>query len=204
MNTIIILFALIAFFVAVGIIVLALIANWSLFKKAGRQGWESIVPFYSTWVLVEICGLNWWWFLLVMATNIVSFISADLATVASLVSIFAGFNCYYNLAKKFRKSDSVAVLAGIFSGIFIFIFAFSKNEIYYDEEMVSSNGVFPGDPKETTGTTNVDNSSEFGKAEMQIRVCTGCGCKIEDNHKFCSVCGKEQLVQAEKSEQNEQ
>lgn len=35
------------------------IGLWKLFKKAGKQGWEAIIPFYNTYVLVEISGLNW-------------------------------------------------------------------------------------------------------------------------------------------------
>lgn len=45
--------------------------------------------------------------------------------------------------------DTVWGGIGIFSFIFTFIFAFSKNETYYATEKVSSNGVFPGESKET-------------------------------------------------------
>ena len=46
------------------LIVVEIVAKWKLFKKAGRNGWESLIPIYSSWVLVEISSLNWWWFLL--------------------------------------------------------------------------------------------------------------------------------------------
>ena len=52
---------------AIAIVIVEIIGRWKLFKKAGRNGWESIVPFYSNWVYVEIAGLNWWYFLLVSA-----------------------------------------------------------------------------------------------------------------------------------------
>ena len=108
-----ILFGLIILFVCVGLVVILTITNWKLFKKAGKEGWEAIIPFYNSWVLVEISGLSWWWFLLILAPNIAGFINEDIAGLASLASTFATFNCYYNLAKKFRKSTSTAVLAGI-------------------------------------------------------------------------------------------
>lgn len=196
LGGILILFGLILLFVSVALVVIGIIANWNIFKKAGKEGWEAIIPFYNTWVLFEISGLNWWWFLIALSPVVISFMGifvilflkvdgSGLSTLANLVSMFTWFNCYYNLAKKFRKDTTTAVLAGIFNFIFIYIFAFSKKEIYYADEKVSPNGVIPGNENSTqtsNATTNEDN---------QIMVCTGCGCKIENNHKFCSVCGKE-------------
>jgi hypothetical protein len=37
---------------------------WRLFEKAGREGWEAIVPLYSTYVQLKIVGKPWWWLLL--------------------------------------------------------------------------------------------------------------------------------------------
>ena len=31
--------------------ILTLVAEWMIFKKMGRQGWEGIVPIYNTYVL---------------------------------------------------------------------------------------------------------------------------------------------------------
>src|SRR5262245_38831104 len=39
---------------------------WKTFEKAGRQGWEGIVPFYNMYVLTQIVGRPWWWFLLTL------------------------------------------------------------------------------------------------------------------------------------------
>ena len=33
--------------------ILTLVAEWMIFKKMGRQGWEGIVPFYNTYVLCQ-------------------------------------------------------------------------------------------------------------------------------------------------------
>ena len=54
------------------ILILMIIATCKFYKKAGKSGWETIVPFYCNWVLVEIAGLNWWWFLLLISSWIVS------------------------------------------------------------------------------------------------------------------------------------
>ena len=47
-----------------------------------------------------------------------------------------------NIAKKFNKSNGMAVLSGIFSFIFILIFGYSKNEVYDKNISVSKNGIF--------------------------------------------------------------
>lgn len=43
--------------------ILTLVAEWMIFKKMGRQGWEGIVPFYNTYVLCQELYGNGWKFL---------------------------------------------------------------------------------------------------------------------------------------------
>ena len=56
-----------------------------MFEKAGRKGWEAIVPFYSAYVMQELSGKPKWWVvllfipiinLIVGATIIIEFIKA--------------------------------------------------------------------------------------------------------------------------------
>ena len=68
--------------------VAALVAYWKLYKKAGKPGWASIVPFYHDYVLCEIAGMNGWMFLL-------SFVPIANFVLAVLVC--------KNLAKAFNK-----------------------------------------------------------------------------------------------------
>ena len=44
--------------------ILVLVAEWHVFKKAGRHGWAAIVPFYNMYVLSDIVWGNGWLFLL--------------------------------------------------------------------------------------------------------------------------------------------
>jgi signal peptidase I len=44
-------------------LVLVYAGNWALFKKAGRHGWEAIIPFYSSYVMLKISGRPGWWLL---------------------------------------------------------------------------------------------------------------------------------------------
>lgn len=43
--------------------ILTLVASWMVFRKMGRQGWEGIVPIYSTYVLCQELYGNGWKFL---------------------------------------------------------------------------------------------------------------------------------------------
>ena len=50
--------------IATGIIMI--VSNWKIFKKAGLEGWEALIPFYNLWCLVKISGLEWWFFLIII------------------------------------------------------------------------------------------------------------------------------------------
>ena len=52
------------FFVAIiyiAILVLYIASFWKLFEKAGRPGWEAIIPFYNIYMLFKIGGKPGWW-----------------------------------------------------------------------------------------------------------------------------------------------
>lgn len=58
------------------IAVLAVVAMWKLFTKAGKPGWAAIIPFYNTYCLFDISFGNGWLFLLclVPCVNIVMYV----------------------------------------------------------------------------------------------------------------------------------
>lgn len=197
--------------------IVSIIALWKLFNKAGKKGWYSIIPFYSSWVLIEIAGLNWWWFLLIISNSIVSVLDIEgLYTIASLVSLFASFNCYYNISKKFNKETGYSVCAGIFSFIFVLIFGFSKKEVYDINIPVSKNGVFgksevasysnSNNSFSQAAPNNIDNnvSQEMNNSNLEtldneniineeVIFCGNCGTKFAIGDKFCPNCGKQRL-----------
>ena len=47
----------------IAIAVVAIIAMWKIFTKAGKPGWAAIVPIYNYIILLEIIGRPWWWLL---------------------------------------------------------------------------------------------------------------------------------------------
>ncbi len=94
-----------AFLVIMMFILLVVVASgWKLFEKAGVAGWKFIVPFYNVWVLVEICGKPWWWFLLILFVPGVNIVFNLLLSLA--------------LAERFGKSSMFGI--GIFFLPFVF------------------------------------------------------------------------------------
>ena len=62
-----------------------LVATWKLYSKAGRPGWASLIPIYTTVVFCRICGRSGWLTLALMipGVNVIVSImlSVDLARV---------------------------------------------------------------------------------------------------------------------------
>ena len=44
--------------------VIHFLGTWKLYKKAGRQAWEALVPVYNAVILMKIIGRPWWWTIL--------------------------------------------------------------------------------------------------------------------------------------------
>ena len=93
--------------------VILIIAQWKIYEKAGREGWESIVPIYNIYVLFEICGKPGWWtiFVVVPCINIVGIVFLIIA--------------YMELAKRFGKSEGFGLGLAFLGFIFIPILGFS-------------------------------------------------------------------------------
>lgn len=174
-----IILALILGILVIAYLIFYLVCLWKLFKKAGKNGWEAIIPFYSTYVLVEIAGLNWWYFLIALSGNIFIILEIEgFSFYTTIAGYVANFFIFYNLAKKMHKEPiNTAILGTLFSGIMIPILALSKNSEYDNSVEVSPNGPI-GDTKEN----NTNNKPE--------RFCLGCGIKLKQNAAFCENCGK--------------
>lgn len=184
--------ALLVLGLAISIIVLLILAEWKLFKKAGRHGWESLIPFYSSWVLVDIAGLKWWWFLFLIIEFTLKFNIGGFFLSFNIAKIFGIFNCYYNIAKKFGKDNSTCIASGIFPTIFACIFAFSKNEVYDINIPVSDNGIFGGDVFVNKNDGN-NNDSDEKEDHNSFSYCVNCGLKLGNDIKYCPKCGKKKI-----------
>lgn len=164
----------------IAFVVFYLIGLSKLFKKAGKPGWAAIVPFYNTYILVEIAGLNWWWFLIAIIGIVFKSSDSDgLEFVVSLASIAVNFFIFYNLGKKFKQNPTTFGILGAFFEPFIcMILGFSDKYVYDASIPVSPNGPI-GEEKENSSTSNEPE-----------RFCLGCGQKLKPGVQFCENCGK--------------
>ncbi len=99
--------------------VVAIVAMWKIYTKAGKPGWASIVPLYNLYVLFEVAGYNGWMFLL-MCIPFVNFIMMILL--------------YVKLAKAFGKSGGFAVGLIFLPFIFLLILAFGSAQYVGTEQ----------------------------------------------------------------------
>ena len=76
------------------IFLLVIIAWWKIFEKAGRPGWEAIIPFYNFYILLKIVGKPGWWLILV------------LIPLVNLIIIIWTYNM---LSKSFGKDEAFTV-----------------------------------------------------------------------------------------------
>ncbi len=107
------------------IAIFMIVCHWKIFKKAGRQGWEAVIPIYSTWVLFEIVGLKGWYVLL-------NFIPVVGSIIFFIFSIIASIR----LAKCFGKDTAFGVGLIFIPFIFIPILAFDSSTYTKQEEVV--------------------------------------------------------------------
>lgn len=145
------LFSIFLILLIVAFAVIIIIGLWKLFVKAGKNGWEAIIPFYNYYVLCEVAGLEWYWFIALIGNYIMSILSDfstffnSISIIGDIATILAAISVYYNLSKKLHK-DTGFVVAGvlthyIFGPIVLCIAGFSKNYVYDKDVVVDKNGI---------------------------------------------------------------
>ena len=96
------------------VIVLMVVAYWRIFSKAGEAGWQSIIPIWSSMVLLKIVGRPMWWILLLL----IPFVNIVVLVVVLL-----------DLGKSFGKSTAFSILWLIlFNLIGYFILGFGDDK----------------------------------------------------------------------------
>ena len=108
-------FIFMLFFIPIGIGIFTIVCSWLVFKKAGEEGWESIVPIYNTGVVIEISGLPMWY----IALFFIPF-----------ANIYATVMVYLELARKFKQSTGFGIGLIFLTPIFLGILAFDKSMVY--------------------------------------------------------------------------
>ena len=106
--------------IILAIAVFMTIAVWKIFKKAGRNGWEAIIPVYNNWVMYEIVGMKGWYALLAL----IPFVGGIIALVFSIMACI-------RLAKAFNKDGGYAVGLILLPIVFYPILGFGKDNVFY-------------------------------------------------------------------------
>ena len=104
------------------LIILQIIANWVLFKKAGHAGWKSLIPFYSLYTKIKIADGN--------NPNVLLFILC----IVPLTAPFALAIMLFRFSRRFGASQTMSVLCIFFSFIIQLVLAFSDKYQYQDYE----------------------------------------------------------------------
>ena len=68
--------------------IISLYGLFLLFRKAGKQGWEAIIPFYREYVLTQLVGRPTWWIILLFIP---------------IVNVFIFYSLYLDFLKAFGK-----------------------------------------------------------------------------------------------------
>lgn len=171
---------LFVFLFVIAIYVINGLGLYKIFKKAGNKGWAGFVPYYSDWILVEISGCHWWYYLIILGNALLSlFINTDstslvtlLSGLLSLISLYVLLCINYNIAKKFHREAGFAIGMTFIPIVFYLILGFS-NECKYDSSVeVSPWGLYDFNKK------NGKNNKSY---------CSNCGTEMSGN--FCPKCG---------------
>jgi len=121
-----------------GVMIVMIIAMWKIFTKAGEEGWKSLIPFYNTWVLLEIAGKpGWWfiWFFIPIANIIVTIMMLD------------------GLSKSFGKGIGYTLGLLFLSPIFFLMLAFGNAKHLKTAGVSDSGNVPPQSPTPTQSPT---------------------------------------------------
>lgn len=94
-----------------GMLAIMIVAFWKIFTKAGEKGWKSLIPFYNTWVMLEIAGKPGWWLFLMFIP------------VVNIVIIIMMYN---GLSKSFGKGIGYTLGLIFLSPIFFLMLAFGN------------------------------------------------------------------------------
>ena len=168
-------------------LILTVVGKWKVFKKAGKNGWEALIPYYNTWVLCEIADIKWWFFLIIIAGSLLS--GSSIGGLLGLVALVATYFVNYNIARKFGK-EPVGFAFGLTLLPFIFYPILGMGDATYKNVKASQYAPVSEkqvenakeDIKTKTSTNNNNENNKF---------CKNCGAPLDSDSKFCSSCGKE-------------
>lgn len=195
-------FAIFIWIVALAISIFSIVCMWKVFKKAGKEGWASLIPIYNIIVLIQIAGVPMW------------YIALFFVPIGNIVVLFL---IYIELAKKFGQSPAFGVGLVFLNPIFMAMLAFGKKYTYvgapvqaqpvYNQPMQNNSQVVyntqqPVQPVEPTEPVQpvqsvessasvqpLNNQPQQENLQLQPINCKNCGAPVNVGDKFCMNCG---------------
>lgn len=113
-----------------GLIVMMLASIWTVFEKAGRPGWYSLIPVWNIYQMVKIAGMAG-------ASMFLLFIP--------IVNLFYAFGLNMRLAKSFGQSQGFGIGLTLFGLMFWPLLAFGPAEYEGHDEPPRMRGPEPQD-----------------------------------------------------------
>lgn len=52
--------------IVIAIFIVMIVSMWKLFQKAGREGWEAIIPIYNSYVMTQLVNKPGYWVILML------------------------------------------------------------------------------------------------------------------------------------------
>jgi Family of unknown function (DUF5684) len=98
------------------VFVFSVIVGWTIFTKAGKPGWATLIPIYNTIVFLEICGKPVWWIILLLIP---------------LVNIIIALILPFALAEKFGHGGGFGLGLLLLPIIFYPILAFGGSQYQF-------------------------------------------------------------------------
>lgn len=161
--------------------VFLIVCLWKIYKKAGKKGWESIIPIYNIIVLLEIVELPTWYIVLYFIP---------------FANIYAMFKMYIELAHKFGQSTGFGVAMVFFGIICLPILAFGKYSYKSGAYQQPVQSVQPQQPVQPV--QNVQPQQPVQPVQniqpqqpMNKKFCPNCGNQVDINDTACFMCGKQ-------------
>lgn len=167
--------------VCLAIAVLQIIGQWKVLTKANKPGWGAIIPFYNTYLMCQVAGINPWWVLIVALSPVLSVVPVIGSLASIAVSIYFSILLAVSTARSFGKSDGFAVGLILVAPIFYMILGLGDSK--YEGPKPMKDLLFDN--------INKDSNSTAGTKNAKTKFCSECGKKVDTDSSFCPNCGKE-------------
>ena len=96
--------------VVLAFVVLAIVAMWRVFERAGEPGWAVLVPIYNLYILTRVAQISGWWVL---------------GAFIPLLNIIFCFATSFGVAKRFNRSSGFGIGLALLPFIFYPVLAWS-------------------------------------------------------------------------------